>query len=121
PPEPGARTTNPPQPGRTTDTNIDGHFELANIPAGRLLVTFEKAGFVRETLPFTIVPGRTVASGVVKLFPQGVISGRVWKANGDPAFNMSVVLYTYRLTLGIPRLVLAAGGGTNDRGEFRIS
>jgi hypothetical protein len=114
----------PARPGQVSDptviTDDRGYFTLGSRP-GRVQVSFEKSGHLRETRLYSVQSGQTANAGTVRLYREGVIFGRVLKTSGTPAVNMQVALYSHRMVDGVPRLVTVAGTPTNDRGEFRIS
>jgi protocatechuate 3,4-dioxygenase beta subunit len=53
--------------------------------------------------------------------PQGVVSGRVTDANGDPIQSVQVALQRRAYQRGVRQLLTASSGSTNDQGEFRIA
>ncbi len=118
---------------RVTITDVDGRFEIANLPAGRYTVTASKGGFV--TLQYgQRRPGESgnqldlgedeVLEKVILALPRGsVIAGRVFDEYGEPIANADVVALQYRYLAGARRLVPGTGssrGRTDDQGSFRL-
>jgi hypothetical protein len=70
-----------------TVTDASGQFAIQNIDPGRYLLSAERNGFVRQSYgsrspnrpgtTLTIERGQRVADIVIKLMPQGVITGRI--------------------------------------------
>jgi len=114
--------------GTTTDNA--GHFFLDDIDPGRYFLMATRNGFVtqglspqggaRQVTALDLAAGQKMKEVVLKLFPQGVITGHITDEDGDPIANVMVQC----LRLGYPRgkkqLMPANGTSTNDLGEYRI-
>jgi len=114
-------------------TDNQGRFAFEDVPAGRYTrLTAQKAGFAtqiygaRTNLALGTVlnlsPGVDLKDLLIRMTPQGVISGHVSDRDGDPVVGalMSVQFYTY----GQGRRQLSpdwGGSVTNDQGDFRIA
>lgn len=116
---------------RTTTTDLEGRYELANLPPGRYSISASKNGFLglsygqtRLSMPAqTLQLGeRQVVDGVdLLVFRGGAISGRVVDELGDPVTNVLVTVLRAQFRQGKPRLVASGQrADTNDLGEYRI-
>ena len=116
---------------RTATTDMDGRYDVANLPAGRFSITASKNGFVGlsygQTRPTT--PSQTLtlaekqsADGVDLLILRGgAITGRVLDDFGDPVSNVPVMAMRPQFQQGQQRLVPSGQRGmTNDIGEYRL-
>jgi hypothetical protein len=120
---------------RQTETDDDGRFELAGLPAGRFALRATKVGFaIAASSPtnidpdrsFTIGDGQTVTRDLT-LQPGGVITGRVVDEAGDPVTGLEVRVERYiygaagrQLAIGSSGLTSLLNMRTNDLGEFRV-
>jgi hypothetical protein len=67
----------------------------------------------------TVGDGDTLAKLNITLTPMGIVMGRITDSDGDPLLTqVNVMRLSY--VRGQRRLVLAAAGATDDRGNFRI-
>lgn len=114
-------------------TDNDGKFVFAEVPSGRYTrLTAQKAGFVtqlygaRTNLAFgtvlTVTPGTDVKDLIIRMLPQGVISGHISDPDGDPAAGALVAVNFNTYAQGHRQLspdfyTVAA----NDHGDFRIA
>ena len=116
---------------RIATTDLDGRYELANLPPGRYSISASKNGFLglsygqtRLSMPAqTLQLGeRQIADGVdLLVFRGGAISGRVVDEFGDPLTNVLVTVLRAQFRQGKPRLVASGQrADTNDLGEYRI-
>ena len=107
-------------------TASDGSFEVTGIPDVVTFLTARKPGFFNDP---EIHPGRqflyiNVAEvkdpQILKLTPQGIISGRVTDSAGDPIEYLSVGLVSSSIQDGRKRLVQSGQTTTNENGEYRL-
>jgi hypothetical protein len=116
---------------RAATTDLEGRYELANLPPGRYSISASKNGFLglsygqtRPSMPAQTLQlrARQVVDGVdLVLFRGGAISGRVLDEFGDPLTNVLVTVLRSQFQQGKPRLIAdGARADTNDLGEYRI-
>jgi hypothetical protein len=65
--------------------------------------------------------GPDASPAILKLFPEGVIYGRITGDDGEPIENLPVQLVVQRLENGRKVWQDRQGGSTNEDGEFRIA
>lgn len=116
---------------RTATTDLDGRYEVANLPPGRYSISASKGGFLglsygqtRLSMPAQTLPlgERQVVDGIdLLVFRGGAISGRVLDEFGDPLTNVLVTVLRAQFRQGKARLVASGQrANTNDLGEYRI-
>ena len=109
-------------------TGGDGSFEFADVPAGTVNLNVQKPGFFtpqaiqapRAQAAFAI-SGPDQVPVVLKLVPEGVISGHIRGDGGEAVENFPVQLIGERLENGKKTRTILHGAQTNDEGEFRIA
>jgi hypothetical protein len=122
---PGNRDT------RLVTTDVDGNFELRDLPAGRWELTASKGGFVTmrygQRRPFEAGRPIELADGQVMqqvnfALPRGaVITGRLVDEYGDPVAGARVQALRYQVVQGTRRLMpTSAAAQTDDTGAFRL-
>jgi hypothetical protein len=117
-------------------TDVDGRFELRELPAGRYTLTATKSGFVasgtemagrmprRPTID--VGEGQTIEKLVITLQRGGVISGRILDEFGEPVAGAEVAAMVSGFRDGRRQAVPAPMAGpfgmvrTDDLGAFRI-
>jgi len=115
-------------------TNDSGRFTFIDVPAGRYTIRGEResymaprvnesyqSGFVKSVVVET---NKRTEAIEMELIPPGVMSGRVFDPQGQPAVNVSV--NAYRVIISPERNggeLWFAGRAitTNDRGEYRLT
>lgn len=111
-------------------TDAQGRFEIADLPGGRYNINVSKAGYVsmsygqrRPEQPGTmleILDGQLAEKIAFALPRGGVITGTVLDEFGEPVAGAQVSAMRFRYFNGARRLMPSGGGGTDDRGVFRI-
>jgi hypothetical protein len=110
----------------------DGKFVIDDIDPGRnFILTAQRTGFVTgrygarssNTAGAQLIldSGASLKGLTITLTPQGVISGHVTDALGDPVQSVIVSLMRRGYQRGVRQLVAANSASTNDQGEFRIA
>jgi protocatechuate 3,4-dioxygenase beta subunit len=114
-------------------TDSTGRFTFRDVPSGRYSIHGDRDGFVAPrvnetyqtgfTRNVTLDPNAPLAPIEMELIPNGVLSGRVFDPQGQPAANVNVT--AHRVIISPDR-----NGGeiwmngravmTNDRGEYRL-
>jgi hypothetical protein len=115
-------------PGPSTSyqavTDDEGAFRFAELPAGRYIVQADKSGYVNSGQGMAgrpaaqdVVAGKEPKAFEIKLQQQGVITGRVLDADGEPVERANVQAVSNARTFR----GMVAGAQTDDRGVFRLS
>ncbi len=117
-------------PRYTTTTDGSGRFAMKDIEAGSYRLSAARSGFIDsaygEKAPGR--PGTTIALDqthslndlVLRMTPQGVVTGRVLDSDGDPVTGIRMELARFRYIDGQKRLSSTDFAFTNDLGEYRI-
>ena len=109
-------------------TNSDGHFQFEHVPVSDVLIMARKPGFFNESelhpdsVPQTQVlhVDRNTSDLVIKLFPEGIVFGRVATAKGDPLEDTPVRAFQQRVMDGRKRWVQLGQAMSDEDGQFRI-
>jgi Carboxypeptidase regulatory-like domain len=112
-------------------TDANGRYEIAELPAGRYIVTTNKQNYVRASYgerrplgpgtPIDVAAGQIVTRIDFILQRTAAITGRVIDEFGDPAPNVMVRPMRYLYVNGERRLQQSGpGASTNDLGEYRV-
>jgi protocatechuate 3,4-dioxygenase beta subunit len=121
-----------PEGRRTVSTNLDGAFEIKDLPAARYTLSVARGGYLslqygqrrpsEQGRPLQVGDGEVLAKIDFALPRMGTISGHVTDETGEPIEGVS--LYAMRLLYfeGRRKLVPISGSTTtDDRGEYRIN
>lgn len=113
--------------GQMQLTDSQGRFALRGLPAGSYGIGVQKPGFFNEAqisnVPFQPVMfmlGPEASPIVVKLVPEGVISGHIRDENGEPIEAVPVQAHGWRVVNGRRQPIEAGGKTTDEDGQFRI-
>jgi hypothetical protein len=118
-----------------TLTDAEGKFSLRDLDAGRHLISASRDGYVvpgRQDfsgLPFEVPGGQRLENVVIPMNQTGIISGRVFRADGSPAPRVEIQLLQNLYLMGRAQWSAVTPGGnsrevrasSNERGEFRVS
>jgi hypothetical protein len=113
----------------STFTDTEGKFQFTHITVNDVVLAARKPGFFSEqelhpesSLPtgFFHVDANTT-SAVIKLFPEGIVSGRVATVKGEPIEDSPVRVFQQRTMDGRKRWVLRSQSTTDEDGQFRIA
>lgn len=117
----------------TNKTNPEGEYEIRDVKPGQYHLRARRIGYVdqaygmkdfenrvSEGTPLTVVAGETLSKVDFKLTRGGIIEGRVVDLDGEPMAHVEVVLERFVVQEGKRSLRPMGGGGTDDRGLFRI-
>jgi hypothetical protein len=116
---------------RTTTTDGEGRYRIADLPGGRYFLTANKAGYVslqygqrRATEPgtaLTLSDGQSMAGVNLALPRGGVIAGRVTDEFGEPLARVTVQAMRYAYDPdGQRRPQPNQTATTDDLGQFRL-
>ncbi len=119
---PATRMANAPPAVLTTDA--DGRFSAVLTP-GRYGVRADRGGYLATPAGVTtlsLIPGETLKGVTIKLTKQAIMAGRVVDADGEPLAGVRIqgLRWTTMGQNGQRVLTPQSGGGTNDKGEYRI-
>ena len=117
---------------RSALTGPDGTFEFRDITTAQVNLTARKPGYFspqesrmpRHTYGWTerlITLGADQPPVVLKLIPEGIVSGRVVGDSGEPIESLPVHLLQDMMEDGKHVQRDMAGGSTNEEGEFRLA
>ena len=109
-------------------TDAEGRFEFPALPESEMAVAAHKPGFFNdlELHPETFQPemmhvGANSQPFVLKLLPEGMISGHVATLKGDPIEDSPVRLLREHIVDGRKRWELRGQAVTDEDGQFRIA
>jgi hypothetical protein len=116
--------------GYSASTDGSGNFAMKDLEPGRYRMTVSHAGYVdgeygsrgpgRQGATLQLDRAQRLTGLVVKLTPQGVVTGRIVDRDGDPVSGAWVQLLRFRYQQGRKQLQASDIGSTNDLGEYRI-
>lgn len=112
-------------------TDATGRYEIAELPAGRYLVSTNKQNYVRAAYgerrplgpgtPIEVAAGQVVTRIDFLLQRTAAITGRITDEFGDPAPGVMVAPMRYLYVNGERRMQSAGPNvSTNDLGEYRL-
>jgi hypothetical protein len=109
-------------------TGPDGKFQFAGLPLGQSAIMVRKPGFFSEDEFEPNSRGQHLASTgpntppvVLKLFPEGVIYGRISEEDGEPIEGLPVELLVQHLQNGRKVWDRRPQAVTDEDGNFRIA
>ena len=116
---------------RTTNTDQDGQYEFAQLPASSYTVVASRTGYVQmgykqvrpgaAPLPFSISDREVKERVDISLPPGGVITGRIVDEYGEPVSDVLVSAQRQQFINGARRpMTVGAPSSSNDIGEFRV-
>lgn len=121
-------------PGAAFSATSDegGKFVIENIEPGRnYQLTAQRTGFVNARYgarsaqspgaPLTLEAGASLKGITIGMTPQGVVTGKITDATGDPVQGVLVALMRRGYQRGVRQLMPANTASTNDQGEYRIA
>jgi hypothetical protein len=110
-------------------TDSDGKFQFTHVPAADVVLVARKPGYFndQELQPERVLPsvffhvdGNTNSS-VIKLFPEGILSGRVATMKGETIEDSPVRVFQQRILDGRTRWIQIGQGMTDEEGQYRVS
>jgi hypothetical protein len=116
---------------RVVVSDANGRYEIADLPAGRYIVSTNKQNYVRASYgerrplgpgaPIEVAAGQIVTRIDFLLQRTAAITGRVVDEFGDPAPNVMVMPMRYVYVNGERRMQPSGPSAlTNDLGEYRV-
>jgi carboxypeptidase family protein len=118
--------------GRTTSTNGEGRFEIAELPSGRYTLNASRAGYLgvsfgqlrpgEVTRPIELADAQVFANADFVLQRTALITGHVFDEAGEPLAGANVLTLQMRFFNGRRRLTPVRGNAiTDDTGQYRLS
>ena len=118
--------------GRTSSTNGEGRFEIAELPAGRYTLNASRAGYLgvsfgqarpgEVTRPIELAEAQVFTNADFVLQRTALISGHVFDEAGEPLAGANVLTLQMRFFNGRRRLTPVRGNAiTDDTGQYRLS
>jgi hypothetical protein len=101
-------------------TDAGGAFALCATEAGTYELVIEKRGFVQTGQAITFAGGQPAAGIVIRMLPQGVVTGRVLDRDGDPIARATVQAIQTRVAGTRREYSVSETATSNDLGEYRI-
>jgi hypothetical protein len=112
-------------------TDADGRYRAEGLPAGRYVLTFNKAGFVTlehgqrtafsPRTPLSLREGQAVEDAHIALPRAGAIEGRVTDGSGQPLADVAVAALRPEYTAeGFTLVRSGRQATTDDRGAYRL-
>ena len=114
-------------------TNDKGEYQLLGVPPGRYRIFASRNGYVRQSFsrdpsqgrvsggtPVALGPGQVLRDVDFHLTPAGVIEGRIFAEDYEPASRVNVSLSRVRTIRGKRTLTPVANARTDDRGIYRL-
>lgn len=126
---------------RRVETDDDGRFGFAGLPAGRYTLSASRTGYVgvvygqrepgggRPGTPIQLVEGQVIDDIRLSIPKGGVITGLVFDEKGRPSVGTSVRVSRWSMTTGERRLTSTGSSTTDDRfiftglpaGDYRLA
>jgi hypothetical protein len=119
--------------GKSAGTDPDGHFDIADLPAGRYTITVSRGGYLRmqygqrrfgdSGAPLQVADGEVHDRIDFALPRASTISGRVLDESGQPVGAAAMYAMQWQYFSGRRQLVPIVGGiGTrsDDTGHYRL-
>ena len=112
-------------------TDANGRYEIADLPAGRYIVSTNKPNYVRAAYgerrplgpgaPIDVAAAQVVTRIDFALQRTAAITGRIVDEFGDPTIGVFVMPMRYMYINGERRMQPSGNGAlTNDLGEYRV-
>lgn len=111
-------------------TDASGKFRFDRVDPGEYYLTGTHAGFLDEHYKpgshqgsegkLHLAAGDEMTGIVLRMTPQGAVSGRVQDEDGDPVPNAVVTAMSYSYSTGHRQLQPVDTSTSNDRGEYRL-
>lgn len=106
------------------ETDSEGVFHFTGLPSGNYRLKASRSGFLERRASQRIAVGQDehLSGRDIRIPPQGVISGRILDADGDPLDAALVRIHKQVYRNGRRSLqALKVGTTTSDTGEYRIA
>jgi len=113
-------------------TNPEGEFRFEGLPGAEVMPIARKPGFFNAQERASqngrgwggdraIKLGPDTPAVILKLLPEGVISGIVTGSEGEPVEGVQLQLHYQQIMNGRKQWTVRGGTGNNEDGEFRIA
>lgn len=101
------------------DTDTDGRYRFAALPAGAYRVRVEKAGFVQRPAQVSLVDAQSL-SLPLEMVRGAALEGRILNDAGNPAVNIVVSAVKFAYDTRGRRIEPVRQTRTDDRGRYRL-
>jgi len=128
--QPGPPGAGGPARSYSATSDSSGKFSIVNIDPGKYRLSATRTGFVaadygaRDSMQpgttFALDPKQRMRDVLLRMTPNGVITGRVVDEDREPIAFLQVQAMRYRYSQGKKQLVSYGSATTNDIGEYRI-
>jgi Carboxypeptidase regulatory-like domain len=110
-------------------TDFEGAFKFEGVAPGTTYLSVRKPGFFTEQElnssdpgpPVSVEVGPNSSATVLKLVPEGTISGKVIGGDGLPVEDLPVVVFVQRIMEGLKHRVQQNRTTTDSDGHFKIA
>lgn len=120
--------------GRSVSTDVEGRWEIKDLPAGRFSISVQKGGYVplsygqrrpfEQGKPVDLAEGQRVDKLEIALPKGSVLAGRIVDEFGEPIAGARVAAMRHRFMGGQRRLMAVPSPGatdtTDDLGQYRL-
>ena len=115
---------------RIASTNGQGRWEVRDLPAGRLSISANRAGYLSVQYgqrrygepgrPIDVGDGEVIENLEMAMTPNAVITGRIFDEAGEPLAAATVLPMQLRFFNGRRRMVPIRSVASDDSGQYRI-
>ena len=113
---------------QSTTSDEYGHFAFPTVPPGNYILQGTAPGYLRThyddhdgyTTGIILPTAVDTQSLILKLHPQGILTGTILDENAEPVRQANVRLFRQTHDFGDDRIVGASGTNTDDLGHFEI-
>jgi hypothetical protein len=109
----------------STFSDSSGHFEFTGLPEGRAFLNAARPGFGANRYPgfsgTTVQVTHTTTPVVLKIAPDGTISGKLTSRDGQPLEGYTLRLISPSSMGGLRRWSFSSQSTTDDEGRFRMT
>jgi protocatechuate 3,4-dioxygenase beta subunit len=106
-------------------SDSDGRFVFHDLPKGATQLTASAAGYLDRPVgtpqrPIQLQDGQHLDGIRLPLQKGASVTGIVLDEAGEPVVGLTVRVLRQEMPQGVPRLTLAGGARTDDRGQYRL-
>jgi uncharacterized protein (DUF2141 family) len=115
-------TLTAPQIRLVANTDTEGQFQFAALPAGTYKLSATQPGFLDRAVrrPISLAPDDHATGVEIRLPPQGLITGHVVDEDGDPVGGAQLAIFKQIYLDGEKQWARWNGATANETGEYRV-